>query len=347
MEPGSFEPTDWREWRRMRAWSLSQAGWSQGQIAVALGVRQGTVSRWLARARHDGPTALLAHPISGRPPKLQPEQIRLIPDFLAHGAEAYGFRGEVWTCARVAQVIEEEFGASYHKSQVSRLLKKLGWTPQMPIARATQRDELEIERWRAEVWPRLQSKARHESRSLVFVDESGFYLLPGRVKTYAPEGHTPILRVSQTRDHLSVMGGVTLSGRIYALVRQKSLNGLHTIEFLKHLIRHLGPQLLVIWDGSPIHRRAAVWEFLKSVDGRGVHVEPLPPYAPDLNPVEPAWQHLKHVELRNVTCLDLEDLHLELHLAIGRLRQKHRLIQSFFGEAGLAIENIPSLCNAL
>jgi transposase len=223
----------------MRAWSLSQAGWSQGQIAVALGVRQGTVSRWLARARHDGPTALLAHPISGRPPKLQPEQIRLIPDFLAHGAEAYGFRGEVWTCARVAQVIEEEFGASYHKSQVSRLLKKLGWTPQMPIARATQRDELEIERWRAEVWPRLQSKARHESRSLVFVDESGFYLLPGRVKTYAPEGHTPILRVRQTRDHLSVMGGVTLSGRIYALVRQKSLNGLHTIEFLKHLIRHL------------------------------------------------------------------------------------------------------------
>jgi hypothetical protein len=117
----------------------------------------------------------------------------------------------------------------------------------MPIARATQRDELEIERWRAEVWPRLQSKARHESRSLVFVDESGFYLLPGRVKTYAPEGHTPILRVRQTRDHLSVMGGVTLSGRIYALVRQKSLNGLHTIEFLKHLIRHLGPQLLVIW----------------------------------------------------------------------------------------------------
>ena len=72
----------------------------------------------------------------------------MIPDFLAHGAEAYGFRGEVWTCARVAQVIEEEFSVSYHKSQVSRLLKKLGWTPQMPIARAIQRNEREIERWR-------------------------------------------------------------------------------------------------------------------------------------------------------------------------------------------------------
>jgi putative transposase len=77
-----------------------------------------------------------------------------------------------------------------------------------------------------------------------------------------------------------------------------------------------------------------------------VRVEHLPPYAPDLNPVEAAWQHLKHVELRNLTCLDLEDLHLELHLAIGRLRHKHHLIRSFFGEAGLKIKDFPSLCNA-
>jgi transposase len=347
MEPGRFEPTDWREWRRLRAWHLNQAGWNQRQIAMALDAGEGTVSRWLARARRDGPRALLAKPIPGRRPKLKPDQSRLIPDFLAHGAEAYGFRGEVWTCARVAQVIEEEFSVSYHKSQVSRLLKKLGWTPQMPITRATQRNEREIERWRIEVWPRLQSQARRERRSLVFTDESGFYLLPGRVRTYAPEGSTPVLRVWQTRDHLSVMGAVTPNGRIYTLVRQESLNGLHTIVFLKHLIRHLGPRLLVIWDGSPIHRRSAVKKFLTSTDGHGVHVESLPPYAPDLNPVEAAWQHLKHVELRNLSCLDLEELHMELHLAIGRLRQKCRLIQSFFGEAGLTIESFPSLCNAL
>ena len=89
---------------------------------------------------------------------------------------------------RVAKVVEEEFGVSYHKSHVSRLLKELGWTPQMPIARAIQRDEQEIERWRAEAWPRLKVQACRERRALVFVDESGFYLLPGRVKTYAPEG---------------------------------------------------------------------------------------------------------------------------------------------------------------
>jgi putative transposase len=178
------------------------------------------------------------------------------------------------------------------------------------------------------------------------MDESGFYLLPGKVRTYAPEAHTPILQEWQTRDHPSVMGGVTMTGKLYVLVRQESLNGLHTIEFLRHLIRHVGPRLLVIWDGSPIHRRIAVTEFLASAVGRGVRVEWLPPYAPDLNPVEGAWQHLKHVEMRNLVSLDLEALHLELHLAIGRLRQKPHLIRSFFVGDGLEAKNFTFLRNA-
>ena len=81
----------------------------------------------------------------GRTPKLTAEQIRLIPDFLWHGPEPYGFRGDVWTCDRVAGVLYQEFGVSYGKSQVSRLLKRLGWTPQVPITRAIQRNEEAIE----------------------------------------------------------------------------------------------------------------------------------------------------------------------------------------------------------
>jgi len=330
----------------MRAWHLKQLGWKQRDIATALDVSWAAVSQWLAKARDGGPAALLSRPAPGHPTKLEPAQMRLIPDFVSHGAEAYGFRGEVWTCARVARVIEEEFGVTYHKGHVSRLLKELHWTPQMPMTRALQRDEQEIEQWRVEVWPRLKTEARRQRRALVFVDESGFYLLPGKVRTYAPEAHTPVLREWQTRDHLSVMGGVTPVGKISTLARQESLTGLHTIEFLRHLMRHVGSRLLVIWDGSPIHRRAAVKEFLASAAGRGVRVERLPPYAPDLNPVEGAWQQLKHVEMRNLVCLDLEELHLELHLAIGRLRRKTRLIQSFFGGAGLELEMLSSLRNA-
>src|SRR5581483_1507502 len=195
-----------------------------------------------------------------------------------------------------------------------------------------------IERWRQEVWPGLKQRAKKERRGLVFVDEAGFYLLPAVVKTYGPEGRTPVIYEWQTRDHLSVMGGLSTEGKVYVLVRPESLNGLHTVEFLRHLVRYAGRRLLVIWDGSPIHRRAEVKEFLGSRAGRGIRVERLPGYAPELNPWDAgAWDHLKHVELRNVACLDLEALHLELHLAIGRLRQKQHLIPLFFHAAGLEL----------
>jgi transposase len=337
MDNEPFNASDTREWRRMQAWRLIQLGWKQRDIAVALAASEGAVSQWLAAARAGGPDALLSRSAPGPPAKLTAEQCRLLPDFLWHGPEAYGFRGQVWTCRRVAQVLKEEFGVSYSRSQVSRILKGLNWTPQIPITRAIQRDEDAIERWRAEVWPDLRARARRERRTLVFVDESGFYLLPGVVKTYSPAGLTPVIPEWQTRDHLSVMGGLTPAGGVYVLVRPESLNGWHTVEFLTHLLRVAGPRLLVIWDGSPIHRREAVKKFVDRTGGR-VCLEALPGYAPDLNPWDQGgWQHLKHVEMRNLACVDLEELHLELHLAIGRLRQKPHLIRSFFRAAGLAL----------
>ena len=283
MRTSEFKPGDWREWRRLRAWQLKQDGWSQRAIAGALGVSEVSVSHWLTRACEGGLESLRTQPGSGRPPRLSPRQKNLIPEFLWHGPEAYGFQGQVWTRARIAQVIQKEFGVHYHKGHVGKLLKELGWTPQMPIRRAVQRDEQAISRWRDEVWPELLRQARKERRVLVFEDESGFYLLPGLVRTYAPRAHTPVIRAKLTRDHLSVMGGMTPAGKVYTLVRHKPLDGLHCIEFLEHLRAVTGRRILVVWDGSPIHRRMAVREFVEQSKCKIV-VEQLPGYAPDLNP---------------------------------------------------------------
>jgi transposase len=322
------------EWRRLRAVELDRHGWLEVDIADALGVNKGTVSRWLALAEASGTDALRAHPPAGHPPKLTADQRRRIPEFLSYGAEAYGFRGEVWTCPRIAQMIKLEFGVSYHKDHVSRLMKELGWTPQVPNTRAVQRDEVAIKRWRLETWPELRRKAAQERRTLVFIDESGFYLLPGIVRTYGPKGRTPVIDKVLTRDHLSVMAGFTPDGKLYTLVRPESLSSLHSVTFLEHV----GRRLLVIWDGSPIHRWGEVPEYLAGPRGKKVHVEALPGYAPDLSPWDQGgWHHLKHVEMANLSCMDLDELHLELHLAIGRLRQKPHLIRRFFAAAGLRI----------
>src|SRR4051794_9188583 len=128
MGASNFIPLDWREWRRSRTVLLKQQGWYQRwyqrDIGEALGVSEETVSRWLNRVRDGGPAALRTRPRSGRPPKLSAAAKRLIPEFLWHGPEAYGFHGQVWTCARIARVIEEEFGVRYHPDHVSRLLKE-------------------------------------------------------------------------------------------------------------------------------------------------------------------------------------------------------------------------------
>ena len=151
-------PHDWKEARRWRALELSQQGWPQCQIAGALGVSRPAVSQWLAAVRGQGNEALRARPHTGSPPKLAEEQLHLLPDFLSHGAEAYGFRGQVWTCARIAKVIRWEFGVAYSRSHVSRLMEQLAWSPQKPLERASQRDEVRIATWRTDVWPELKKR---------------------------------------------------------------------------------------------------------------------------------------------------------------------------------------------
>ena len=89
----------------------------------------------------------------GRSPRLTPDQLSSIPEFLWHGPEVDGFRGQVWTCARIAEVVEWEFGVRYHKDHVGRLLKALHRTPQQPIKRAIQRDDEAIQLRRDETWP--------------------------------------------------------------------------------------------------------------------------------------------------------------------------------------------------
>ncbi len=133
------------------------------------------------------------------------------------------------------------------------------------------------------------------------------------------------------------MSGITLEGQLFTLTRYDAMAGADSVHFLKHLCTQLDRKLLVIWDGSPIHRALEVKAFLTDGAAQHIHLERLPSYAPDLNPDEGTWKHLKQVELRNVCCLDLPELHHELHLAIVRLRRQPWLVQSFFSGAGLTI----------
>jgi transposase len=152
----SSQATNWREGRRLRALELKERGWKQSEIAEALGVSEGAVSQGMKRAREQGAQALRHKPPPGAPSRLSDEQRARLPELLAQGAEAHGFRGEVWTCERVAVLIRREFGVSYHPAHVSRVVRALGLSLQKPQRRAEQRDEEAIEHWKEKKWPSLK-----------------------------------------------------------------------------------------------------------------------------------------------------------------------------------------------
>ena len=152
----STQAKDWREGRRFRALELKEQGWKQTHIAEALGVSEGAVSQWMKRAREKGVEGLRHNPPPGAPPRLSEDERARLPELLAQGAQAHGFRGDVWTCERVAEVIRKEFGVSYHPAHVSRLLKALRQSLQKPQRRAEQREEEAIDNWKDKKWPSLK-----------------------------------------------------------------------------------------------------------------------------------------------------------------------------------------------
>jgi transposase len=179
--------------------------------------------------------------------------------------------------------------------------------------------------------------ALKEGRTIVFCDQSGFYLLPMVVRTYAPVGKTPILKENLTRDHLSAMSGITLDGKLYMMEQDRAFKGEDVVRFLKHLMGQIPGKLLIIWDGSPIHRSRAVKDFLTSGAASRVRLEQLPGYAPDLNPDEGVWKHLKSVELKNLCCQSLSELKIELRKAKERLRHKRDVILGCIRQPGFEV----------
>jgi transposase len=154
------------------------------------------------------------------------------------------------------------------------------------------------------------------------------------VRTWAPRGQTPVLRVPLTRDHLSAISGITLDGRLFMQVRPASYDSAAVVGFLRVLLRKIRGKIVLIWDGAPIDRGEPIKAFLKRGAAKRLHLEQLPGYAPDLNPDEGIWNYLKGVELGNVCCRDLDQLHRKLIQARERLRHKKEVIKSCSRQCG-------------
>jgi transposase len=180
---------------------------------------------------------------------------------------------------------------------------------------------------------RAKKKALREGRILVFIDESGLSQRPHRCRTWAPRGQTPILQYNFNWKSLSVAAGLTLWNfyfRIYAGAIKKE----QVVDFLEALVRHLPLPLLIVWDRLPAHRSRLGQDYIAGLQG-WISTAYLPPYAPELNPVEYIWGYWKQHELPNVCPKDYWQLTEAARRSLRRMRRRPRLITAFWQQASL------------
>lgn len=154
------------------------------------------------------------------------------------------------------------------------------------------------------------------------------------VRTWAPRGQTPILREWLTWDHLSAISAISPAGELYLVIQDHAFRGPDVVQFLQHLLDQVPGKLLVVWDGISTHRSRAVRDFLAAGATHRLWIEPLPGYAPELNPDEGIWSYLKQVALRNVVCYTLEHLRSQLEQAVAQLKQQSHIIRGCIKEPG-------------
>lgn len=157
-------------------------------------------------------------------------------------------------------------------------------------------------------------------------------------RTWAPKARTPVMYSWDRRDRLSVIAALSRSARrrrigLYFAVHEKNITAEEAEAFLRQVQRSLGRRLIVVMDRWAVHRKVA----RMLADDERFWIEWLPPYAPDLNPVEHVWNHTKYGDLANYIPDDLVDLEVELDWSIAQTRQRPKLLRSFFHAAKLEI----------
>jgi transposase len=339
------------ERRRRHAVNLLHQGESPTVVARILGVHRVTLYDWLRKEKQPG--GLAARPRHGKTPRLADTQLAQLEQLLLQGAKAHGWSNDVWTCQRIALLIRQRFGVTYHPDHVGRFLHaRLRWSCQKPQRRARERDEAEIDFWQRHEFPRILRAAQQRGAHLAFLDESGFFLLAAVRRTWGPQGQTPILPAWDRRDRISVISAITVSPvrqRLNLCFRLLPLNtnakAEDTVAFLRQLKATVGGPLTVLWDRHRIHRRAKVVQAYLAQHPEIV-TEDFPGYAPELNPDEQVWNWTKRVPLANRPADDADWLFNQLIESLTELQRRPDLLSGFVDHSGLQVTNDGFLANA-
>jgi transposase len=315
---------------RSRAVERVQAGESPETVIKTLGFSRACIYNWLARYRTGGWHALRTGHRSGRPKKINAQQMSWIYSTIRDkDPRQLKFSFALWTRQMVADVIKSKFGIKLSPASVGRLLAQLGFSCQKPLYRAYQRNLELVQRWKEEEFPRIQKRAKKEGAAIYFQDESGIRSDFHAGTTWAPKGQTPIIEATGARFSLNMVAAITPKGEMHFMIVKGTVNATVICNFLKRLMHGHQNKVFLIWDGHPTHKSKSVKNCIASFDGR-LEIFLLPSYSPDLNPIEQLWNHTKNNGVGRQPVNGPDQLKRAVINKLRSLQKLPKLIATFF-----------------
>src|ERR1700752_3052931 len=317
---------------RLMAVERVRDGGQAATVIASYGFSRTTIYKWLAAAPAPGVgvKALLSRPATGRPRTLSPRQEQQVFRWI-NGCDPrqYGLDFGLWTRSVVASLIERKFGMRLGVTAVGELLAKLGLPPQKPLQRAYQRDPEAIERLQRETFPAIARQAKASGGEVYFWDESGFRADAVHGKTWGLKGQTPVVERPGQRQSISAASAVNARGAFWYCTYQGGLNAELFVTLLRKMMRHRSKPVHLVVDGLPAHKTALVKDYVASTKAM-LTLHFLPGYAPELNPDELVWSHLKRTGVARAPVRRGEKLSDKIEAQLKAMKRMPQLIRSFF-----------------
>jgi transposase len=317
---------------RLMAVERVRDGERPSSVIASFGFNRTTIYRWLEVASTPGAglSALRSRPATGRPPSLTPRQEQQVFRWVnGRDPRQYGLDFGLWTRSLVAELIERNFHIRLGVTAVGGLLAKLGLTPQKPLQRAYQRDPAAIEKWQREQFPAIARQAKASGGEVYFWDESGFRADAVHGKTWGRKGQTPVVERPGQRQSISAASAVNARGAFWYCTYEGGLNAELFVTLLRKMMRHRSKPVHLVVDGLPAHKTALVKAYVASTDGM-LTLHFLPGYAPELNPDELVWSHMKRTGAARAPLRRGEQLRDKIEAQLAAIKRMPQLVRSFF-----------------
>lgn len=268
---------------------LSSGNYTQAQIAHALGVAHGTVRGWSSKNKTVG-DALKKQSKRGRPKGdgkvlTKAEEHKIIAIIRDKNPRQMHLEFYLWSVGAVMALIEKKLGKSLSESGARKYLKAWGFTIQRPATRYSRRDDVVVQRWLVEEYPRIAAEAKAEGAEIHWLDETGVNNQTVYQRGFAPKGKTPITTKPAKREKISLISTVTNLGTMRFRLFEGALNAALLMAFLQALVAGSSRKIYVIMDNLPVHKSKLVTAWI-AANADKIRVYYLPPYAPDVNPDE-------------------------------------------------------------